>query len=104
MPDLLVQYLDMALPLVAAMLTVPLMDWLKKVQTWVGRLSPTKQRFVAATIAFVITVIGEKLNVMLPTDLQLITPDKMEAAASAAMAFAIHAAQKAKSVTPNEPE
>lgn len=82
-------------PIIVAMLTVPLMGWLKRVAGWIDGLAAGFQQILVVLIAAGLTWLGATLNVVIPVDLALFAEADVSALLSAAMAYGIHAGKKA---------
>lgn len=98
--DIALKMLELIGPTLVAILTVPLLGWVKKVVQIIDAFPPWAQQILAVLMAFGLTQLGTFLNVQLPTELSLFTESSASALLSAAMAFGIHAGKKAREVAP----
>lgn len=87
---------ELALPAIVAIVTVPVFAGLKKLVAWLDKLPAWAQQVAAVFTAAALTQVGAWLNVLLPTDLTLITGDQTEMLLSGFGAWAIHAARKSR--------
>jgi len=87
---------DLLGPVLVAMLTVPIMGYLKRAAGWIDGLAAGFQQILVVLIAAGLTWLGVMLNVALPTDLSLFAEADVSALLSAAMAYGIHAGKKAR--------
>lgn len=94
--DILLGLAETLAPLIIGMLTVPVMNTLKKAVVFVDNLSAPVQQIVVVLIAWGLTHLTSLTNVVLPESLHLVTGDHIEALLSAAIAFGIHAGKRAK--------
>jgi len=98
--DTLLQLLAYVGPTVAGLLTVPILDLLKRLVTLIDNAPAAVKQILAVVIAFGLTKLGELLQVAIPGDLALFTGSDVEGLLSAAIAFGVHAGQKARGVSP----
>lgn len=92
--DILFQLLELLGPLIVALLTVPIMNGLKRVVTFIDGTNATVKQILVVIISFGLTQLGELANVALPGELSLFTGDDVGALLSAGIAMAIHAGKK----------
>ena len=76
------------------LVTVPVMAFIKNFVAFIDDLAPSFQRVLVALIALGLTQLGAFVNVMLPTELVLVTADNLEAVIAAGIALAVHAGTK----------
>lgn len=95
--DVLFEFLTYVGPTVAAILTVPILDGIKRLVGLVDQAPAMLKQLLAVAIAFGLTKLGSFLEVAIPTHLELFTGSDVEALVSAAIAMAIHAGKKASS-------
>lgn len=93
--DILFQFLEQSLPVLAGILTVPILQALKKASSFVDGTAPIVKQILGVVIAFILVKVGAFLNVVIPGELELFTASDVEAAVAAGIAFAIHAGKKA---------
>lgn len=87
-------------PALAGLLTVPILQGIKSVSGFVDRSHAVVKQVAAVVIAFGLTQLGALLGVVLPAELALFDGSSTEALVAAAIAFGVHAGQKARE---NEP-
>lgn len=88
--------LELLGPTIVGILTVPVMNGIKRLVSFVDGWPAALQQITAVLIAVGLTELGQLLSVALPGDLALFTGADVEALLSAAMAFGIHAGKKAR--------
>lgn len=81
-------------PAIAGLLTVPILNAIKRLSTWVDNTPAVVKQMLAIVIAFVLTKGGELINTALPTDLALFTGESLEALIAAGIAYGVHAGRK----------
>lgn len=84
------------LPVLIGMIIQPIMGAIKRVSVTIDRQAAPIQQVIIALMAWGMTEASTLLNVMLPSDLSLVTNAEVTAAISAGIAMAIHAGKKAK--------
>lgn len=94
--EILFQAVEALSLLIAGLLTVPVLDVLKRASSLVDRAPDVVKQGLAVTIAGALTKLGALLSVTLPTDLTLFTGSTVEALVAAAIAFGVHAGRKAR--------
>jgi len=95
--SLLMGLVNLAGPVLVALLVVPLYQLLKKrVLPWLDSLPAPVQRLAVLLVAALLTWLGTMLNVVLPTDLAFFAEADVSALLSAALAWCLHAWGKAK--------
>lgn len=100
MIEFLLGLVEYAGPMIAAALTVPILQGIKALVTYVDRAPAIVKQTIAVVIAYSITELGGWLSVALPGDLALFTGADVEGLLSAGIAMAIHAGRKASGVAP----
>lgn len=80
-------------PTLVGLLTVPVVQVLKRLRAIDDR-GPTLKRLLVVAISYGLTQAGQWLGVALPGELALFTGADVEALLSAALAMAIHAGDK----------
>lgn len=96
MVDLLLQAAELLGPLVAGLLTVPVLGALKRVAGFIDRTPAAVQQLLGVVVAYVLTQLGTALDVVLPGELSLFTGESTEVLLAAAIAFGVHAGKKAR--------
>ena len=88
--------LELVGPLLVAVVTVPLMGWLKRFVAKLDGAGALAKQVVVIVIAGLLTFVGQWLNVALPVDLLVFASDSahLSAALSALLAFGIHNLRK----------
>ena len=94
--DMLLELASLIGPTVAGLLTVPILSGIKRLVTVIDRAPAAVKQVLAILIAFGLTKLGELAQVALPGELSLFTGSDVEALLSAAIAFGVHAGQKAR--------
>lgn len=94
MVDILLELLAFAGPTIAAVLTVPILNGIKRLVSLIDDAPAVVKQLLAVVIAFGLTKLGGAINVALPTELSLFTGEDVEGLVSAGIAMAIHAGQK----------
>lgn len=88
-------------PVVAAAATVPIVNGIKSLVSFIDRAPALVKQIVAVVVAYGLTELGALLNLALPTDLALFTGEDVEGLLSAGIAMAIHAGKKASGNPPS---
>lgn len=94
--DFLITALGFLGPAIIGSLTVPVFGGIKKIAKVLDRLPSPFQQMGALGVAGGLTWLSGTLNVLLPTELVMFSPDSVSALLAAAMAFGMHAGMKAK--------
>jgi hypothetical protein len=92
--EMLFELLSLLGPTLVALLTVPIMNGLKRFVSFIDNSHPVLKQVFVVVIAFGLTKLGEVANVALPGELSLFTGDDIGALLSAGLSMAIHAGQK----------
>lgn len=96
MIDALLELASLLGPVIAALLTVPILQAIKRAASWVDNAPAALKQVLGVVIAFVLTKLGAAINTTLPTELSLFTGETLEALIASGIAFAVHAGQKAR--------
>jgi len=83
-------------PLLVALLTFYSVDYLTRAVTWIDNLPAHLKRGIAIAIASVITLAAKGLDIVLPTDLSVWTPDTLDALYGATIAMVAKSGDTAK--------
>lgn len=98
--DILLDAAALLGPMIAGLLTVPVLQLLKRVSGLVDRSPAWLKQLLGVVIAYGITQLGAMLELVLPLDLNMFTGETVEALLAAAIAFGVHAGKRAKEATP----
>lgn len=93
--EILLNLLEQTGPVLAGIITVPILQGLKSVSSWLDARNPLVKQLLAVVIAFGLTQLGALLGTTLPGELELFTGDDIQGAVAAGIAFAVHAGRKA---------
>lgn len=96
MVDALLELASLLGPVLAALLTVPLLQAIKRAASWVDNSPAALKQILGVVIAFVLTKLGAAINTVLPLELSLFTGETLESLIASGIAFAVHAGQKAR--------
>lgn len=97
--DSLLELAGMAGPLIAGLLTVPLTRAITNLVAFLDRAPAPVKQLIALVIAFGLTKLGGLLQLVLPESIELFTGSTTEALIAAAIAYGVHAGQKARAPT-----
>lgn len=92
----MIEVLENVGPMLAGILTVPILGWIKSWLAILDRAPAWVKQFSALGIAIGLTFLGQWLQVQLPIDLALFTESDVEALIAAAIAMGVHAGKKAR--------
>ena len=96
MKEMIIGILMEFAPVITGLLTVLAMKGLKFFIVAMDNLPAWAQQLAVAAIAVVLTHLGAFINVVLPTDVVLLTAAHLESVMAAGIAMAAHAGLKAK--------
>lgn len=98
MSPVLQQFLTLLVPVVVAILTVPLLTYIKKAITAIGNLPAPVQQLIALIIAWGLNELATVLGVTLPTSLGGFDSASVGTLFSAMLAYILHIAQQTSQV------
>lgn len=88
------------LPIIFGVITVPIMNALKKASDWVDARPAWLQQFIVLIIAYILTQIGALAGVKLPTTIGGLDSTAVQTILVWLISQAVHIAQKLSSKTP----
>jgi DMSO reductase anchor subunit len=92
--DIVLSVAELLVPLVIALVTVPVVNVLKRLHTRIEESHAAVKQVAAVLVAAGLTWVAGVLQTPLPEALHLIEAGHVEAVLSAALAMAIHAGRK----------
>lgn len=102
--DALLELAGLLGPLIAGLLTVPIVNAIKSLVVALDRTPAAVKQVLAVVIAWGLTKLGTiadpLLGVVMPDELSLFTGETTEALIAAAIAFGVHAGQRARQAGP----
>lgn len=92
MPSWLQQILTLAIPVIVGVLTVPLVNLIKKASTWVDALPDAVKQLFVLLVAYAANLLSGLLGVTLPTSLGGFDSTAVGTLISAVLAYLLHLA------------